>query len=174
MNRQVKTALSFSLLLALGVTQAEAKSAFCTENVRDLKLDPTIMGDGFAVHYMDDSMAQILCVDCEGLRVVAVSLGVNENKERALRDGSLTAEKLTKDCLDVVPNCSATTFIEEPSVGYSMDTRHSGLAQRQYLLFNGGRVLTVTGTGADADQVKISADTEAVFRSVLPKLHCGK
>lgn len=174
MNGPAKAAWSFSLFLALGMTQADAKSAFCTEKVRDLRPNPAILGKGFHLNYMDESAAQITCLDCEGFRTVEVFLGVNDDKEQALRDGSLTADTLTKDCLDVVPNCSATTFVEGPSVGYSVETVHSGMAQRQYLLFNGGKVLTVRGTAVVADHARISADTEAVFRSVLPKLHCGQ
>lgn len=173
MNISAKSALSFSLFLALGAAQADAKSGFCTEKVRDLKLDPAIMGEGFIIDPMDDGSAQIICPDCADTRVIAVFLGMNDDREEGLRDGSVTADTLTEKCLKTGPNCSAKTFVEGPSVGYTLENKLSDKIQRRYSLYNGGKVLTVRGTAPLADREKISANTETVFRSLLPMLHCG-
>ncbi|MGF9562742.1 hypothetical protein [Neorhizobium sp. JUb45] len=173
MRRSVKTALSFSLFLALGASQANAQSGFCMEKIHDLKLDPAIMGEGFKVDYMDDGSLQIICPDCQDTRFVAIFLGMNDDREQGLRDGTITAATLTAKCLKTGPNCSAATFVEGPSVGYWLENKFLDKAQRRYALYNGGKVLTVRGTGPLADQEKISANTEAVFRAVLPQMHCG-
>jgi hypothetical protein len=173
MRRSVKAAVSFSIFLALGAAQAHAQSGFCTEKARDLKLDAAIMGEGFAVEAMDDGSAQIICADCADTRTIAVFLGMNDDREQGLRDGTITAATLTEKCLKTGPNCSAKTFVEGPSVGYTLENKFGEKVQRRYALYNGGKVLTVRGTAPLADREKISANTEAVFRSLLPQLHCG-
>ncbi|MGI2035050.1 hypothetical protein ACRQ1B_21945 [Rhizobium panacihumi] len=173
MRISAKAALSFSLFLALGAAQAHAQSGFCTEKVRDLKLDPAIVGEGFTVDPMDDGSAQIICADCADTRTIAIFLGANDDREQGLRDGTITAATLTEKCLKTGPNCSAKTFVEGPSVGYTLENKFGEKVQRRYALYNGGKVLTVRGTAPLADREKISANTEAVFRSLLPQLHCG-
>ncbi|MGE7371324.1 hypothetical protein ACQKKX_19995 [Neorhizobium sp. NPDC001467] len=168
-----KTALSFSLFLALTASQAQAASGFCINKVSDLRLDPTIMGEGFTVEYMDDGAGQISCVDCADSRVISVFLGTNDDREQGLRDGSITAATLTALCLKTGPNCSARTFAEGPSVGYMLDNKFSDKVQRRYALYNGGKVLTVRATAPLADRDRISANAETVFQALLPMLHCG-
>ncbi len=173
MNKSAKAALSFSLFLALGAAQAEANSGFCASKISDLQLDASVMGAGFTVEYMDDGAAQISCVDCEDIRTITIFMGMNDDREKGLRDGTMTSEELTKNCLKSDPNCTAKTFVEGPSVGYVLDNKIATKAQRKYVLYNGGRVVTLRGTAAEADRAKISANTDTVFRSILPKLHCG-
>lgn len=173
MRRSTKAALSFSLFLALGAAQAEANSGFCSTSLRDFQLDPAIMGEGFTVDYMDDGAAQISCVDCQDIRTISIFIGAGDDREQGLRDGTLTSESLTKNCQKNGPDCTAKTFVEGPSIGYVLDNKVLAKAQRKYVLYNGGKVLTLRATATEADRAKVSANADAVFQSLLPKLHCG-
>lgn len=164
---------SCALGLALGPAQAGGEAGFCISDLRELALDPSLLGPHHTVGYPDPGIAQMLCADCDGFRQVELFLGEDgEGREDALRRGSLTSEGLSASCAEVVPSCRVTTFVEGRSVGYATDVAYSGMAQRKQLLFNGGRVLTVRTTAAASDHDWILAAAERVFRSVLEKIHC--
>ena len=173
MSRFAKAALSFSLFMALGAAQASAQTGFCLSEVRNLNLDPAVLGPGFTIVYNDDGGGQISCVDCQDTAAITFFLGMNDDREQGLRDGTLTADGLTENCLKTGPNCSARTFVEGASVGYWLENRFLDKVQHRYSLYNDGKVMTVRGTAALTERERISTATETVFRSIERQMHCA-